>query len=298
LKLPSPGRRIGSPDLFWTACVFSLLLHVFLLFVPIVAPESKSKPNRDRGLDVVLVNAKHARAPKDPQVLAQANLDGGGNVDQDRKPTTPLPPQEQATEGAALLEAKRRVEQLEARQRELLVQSQALHAAQVEQGKKEEAAEPEPVHGLDLLDSARAMARQQAIVDKALDDYAKRPRKMFIAPRAAEYRFAQYVEDWRHKVERIGTLNFPKAADGSRLYGSVGIYLEIYQDGTLYIEPEIRQSSGNAELDRAALRILHLAAPFAPFPPEIRKDAQVLQIYRRWNFEKGETLTSVGQNKQ
>ena len=297
LRLPPAGRRIGSVPLFWTACAISGLLHLGLLIVPIVAPHLKSSPFRDRGLEVVLVNAKHAHAPRDPQVLAQANLDGGGNTAQKVTPSTPLPPQEQTREGDTLLEAKRRVEQLEAQQRQLLTQSKTLRAARVDVAKPEESTEKPQQSGLELADSARAMARQQAVVDKALREYAERPRKMFVSPRAAEYRFAQYVEDWRQKVERIGTLNFPKDRNGNRLYGSVGVYIEIYQDGSLYIAPEVRQSSGNPDLDHAALRIVQLASPFAPFPAEIRKDAQVLQIYRRWNFEKGDTVTTVGREQ-
>ncbi len=293
-RLPPASRRIGSVSLFWSACAISALLHLVLLAVSIKAPEKKPNPYRDRGLEVVLVNAKHAHAPRDPQVLAQANLDGGGNTAQKAIATTPLPPQDQTREGETLFDAKHRVEQLETQQRQLLTQSKTLHAAHVASAKPEEAAEKPQPTGLDLVDSARAMARQEAVVDKALREYAERPRKMFVSPRAAEYRFAQYVEDWRQKVERVGTLNFPKDKNSGRLYGSVGVYIEIYQDGSLYLPPEIRQSSGKPELDRAALRIVQLASPFAPFPADIRKDAQVLQIYRRWNFEQGDTVTTVG----
>ncbi len=297
-RLPPPGRRIGSVVLFWSAWAISGLLHLGMLVVPIVAPDQKAKPFRDNALEVVLVNAKHARAPEKPQVLAQANLDGGGNTEQKAVPTTPLPPQEQIRVGDSLVEAKRRVEQLERQQRELLTQSQTLRAAKVDQARPDESPTEKPeAAGRDLAESALAMARQQAVVDRGLREYAERPRKMFVSPRAAEYRFAQYVEDWRQKVERVGTLNFPKDRYGNRIYGTVGVYIEIYQDGSLYIPPEIRQSSGNADLDRAALRIVQLASPFAPFPADIRKDAQVLQIYRRWNFEKGDTLTTVGREQ-
>ena len=70
------------------------------------------------------------------------------------------------------------------------------------------------------MESARAMARLEGEISKTTDEYSKRPRKKFIGARTEEYRFAQYIEDWRQKIERIGTLNYLEAARG-KLYGSL-----------------------------------------------------------------------------
>src|SRR5690606_30036483 len=89
-----------------------------------------------------------------------------------------------------------------------------------------QASEPPPpppppvVSGLDVMSSIANIARLEAQIDRRLDEYAKRPRKAQIGARAREHRFAQYVDDWRQKVERIGTLNYPEAARG-RIYGSL-----------------------------------------------------------------------------
>ncbi|MCX9155463.1 TonB family protein [Niveibacterium sp. 24ML] len=284
LKLPPATRRIGSENIFWGAVAVSIVLHAALLALQFSMPDAKLQRQRDKGLDIVLVNAKHARAPKDPQALAQANLDGGGNSKQKAMPTTPVPPQDQSKEGDTLLEAQRRVEQLEERQRELLARNKGLSQTQVAQAKPKESPNAPRSSGLDLVESARAIAKQEAAIDKQLQEYAQRPRKAFVGARTTEYRFAQYVEDWRQKIERVGTLNFPQDRKG-KIYGNLMVAVEIRSDGTI-ASAEVKRSSGNRTLDDAAMRILQLSSPFAPFPPNLKKDVDVLVIARTWNFSK------------
>ena len=289
LRLPAVDRRIGNEHMFWAAFCVSALLHTVLLAMHFSPFEFKPNRQFDKGLEVVLVNARHAHAPNKPQALAQANMDGGGNTDDDKAiPTTPLPPQDQTQVGDALIETQRRAEQLEAQQRELLTQSRKLAAPKLDRPAPKETPETAATQGLELIDLARAIARQEAVIDRDLRDYAARPRKKFISARTVEYAPAQYFEDWRQKVERVGTLNFPQSG-GKKLYGSVGLYVEIRADGSI-AEAEVRRSSGNKALDNAALRILQLAGPFAPFPPNIRKDTDILQLYRTWNFSRADAL--------
>jgi periplasmic protein TonB len=126
------------------------------------------------------------------------------------------------------------------------------------------------------------VARMEAQIDRRLNEYAKRPRKAVIGARTREHRFAQYLEDWRLKIERVGTLNYPEAARG-RLYGSLLLLVSIRADGSLE-RVEIQRSSGVKVLDEAAVRIVELAAPFAPFPPDIRTDTDIIEIVRTWTF--------------
>ena len=53
---------------------------------------------------------------------------------------------------------------------------------------------------------------------------------------------------------------------------------------------EIERSSGQRVLDDAARRIVHMASPFAPFPPDIQRDTDVLVITRNWTFTRGDQL--------
>jgi protein TonB len=134
------------------------------------------------------------------------------------------------------------------------------------------------------------MARLEGEISKSVDEYSKRPRRRFIGARAEEYRFAQYIEDWRQKVERVGTLNYPDAARG-KLYGSLVMTVSILADGSV-AHIDISRSSGHKVLDDAARRIVQMASPYAAFPPEIRRDTDILDVTRIWYFTQGDSLES------
>ena len=281
-------RRFGGP-LLVAAFAISLALHGLLLLIQFRLPESK--PVRDKGLEVVLVNTRHAKAPEKPDVLAQANVDGGGNTEQNVRPSTPLPPQPTRRDGDALIEAKRRTPEPVRDQKQVITREKAPAKVAAAPKKVEQPvpqAEPPQVSGLDLLDSAAAVARLEAQIDRDLQELAKRPRKKFIGARAQEYRFAQYVEDWRQKVERVGTLNYPDAARG-KLYGSLLLSVSIRADGSVE-KVSVQRSSGHKVLDEAAVRIVKMAAPYAPFPPDIRKDYDIIEITRTWKFERSDRV--------
>ncbi|HEX5539524.1 MAG TPA: TonB family protein, partial [Methylophilaceae bacterium] len=100
-----------------------------------------------------------------------------------------------------------------------------------------------------------------------------------------------YVESWRQKVEKVGNLNYPVEAKEQKLYGRLRMTVSIKADGSIE-KLEINQSSGYKVLDDAAKRIVNLAAPFAPFPDNIRKDTDILSITRTWSFTKQDNLAS------
>src|SRR5690606_20431408 len=102
------------------------------------------------------------------------------------------------------------------------------------------------------MNSISAVARLEAQIERSLNEYAQRPRKVFIGSRAREYRFAQYVEAWRQKIERVGTLNYPEAARG-RTYGSLLLSVVIRADGSVE-SVTVQRSSGEEVLDQAAIR--------------------------------------------
>lgn len=284
---PHPRGR----TLLVAAFALSLALHGLLLSVHFRLPEAAAV--RDRGLEVVLVNARHARPAEKAEVLAQTNLDGGGSTAQDVRPSTPLPPQPARRNGDALAEAKRRTPAPAHTPKPALTRDTA--AARVAAAPQRSAPPPPPVakpkpavSGLDLLDSAAAIARLEATIDHSLQDLAKLPRKKFIGSRAQEYRFARYIEDWRLKVERVGALNYPEAARG-KLYGNLLLAVTIRADGAV-AEVHVQRSSGHKLLDDAAVRIVRLAAPYAAFPPDIRKDYELIEITRTWSFTGSDQL--------
>ena len=134
------------------------------------------------------------------------------------------------------------------------------------------------------------IARLEAQIDKDMDSYQKRPRRRFVGARTQEYRFARYIEDWRIKVERVGTLNYPQAARDQKIYGSLQLTVSINADGTVE-NVEINRSSGQKILDAAALRIVRLGAPYSAFPANISRDTDVLSITRTWTFTRSDRFS-------
>ncbi len=269
------------------ALAVSLLLHGVLLSLHFKFPEA-SRAFQDKALDIILVNAKSARKPTEAQALAQANLDGGGNSEQNRRVKTPLPPSARQQSGNDLEQVQKRVQALEAQQRRLLDQTKSKQALPSRNDEEPQPA-PEPTpSGRDLMSSALEMARLQGEIARSTDEYNKRPRVKNLGTRAVEYRFAQYMEDWRVKVERVGTLNYPEAAKG-KLYGSLVLSVRIKSDGSVE-RVDIDRSSGHRVLDDAARRIVRMAEPFAAFPADIRRDFDILEITRTWSFTTGNQL--------
>ena len=140
-------------------------------------------------------------------------------------------------------------------------------------------AAPRLLEGRTVRDLARAVADSRANHPRQRHG----PRTVRLTESPTRPDFAFYLAAWRREVERIGRLNYPDAARKRKLTGSLRLLVVINANGAL-ADTRLLESSGHAVLDEAALRIVHLAAPFAPFPPGIRAVADTLQIERVWRF--------------
>jgi protein TonB len=280
---------------FANALMVSAIVHVLLIFglTPVVPVNPKLFEDPNKPLDVVLVNTRTQERPLNPEVLAQANLDGGGTVEEDRQASSPLPVSPEDSLAAAQAQMQARVQALEREARELLQQARSEHA--IPETRPEPPAEPRPPTPTpaptDLAARSLEMARLAARIDQQWDAYQKRPRRMFVGARAVEFTFARYVEDWRLKVERVGNLNYPEAARRNKLYGSLVLTVSINADGSVE-SVQIDRSSGSRILDAAAVNIVEMAAPYAPFPEEMRNKVDILGITRTWTFTRSDQLTS------
>jgi protein TonB len=288
------GRLLNRSSRLNVAILLSVVIHAVVLFginfkLPATKNEHASIP-----LEVVLVNSKSVSKPRKADALAQANLDGGGNTDNDRRAKTPVPliPKPEKTTDAAATSQQR--EQLEQEATRLMTavnsEEEVKQAAQVPDQLEQD---PKVVGAGDLMQRSLEIARLEAQTARDYEAYQKRPKRKFIGARTQEYRFARYVEDWRIKVERIGNLNYPEAARREKLYGNLQLTVGIKSDGSLE-SIEINRPSGKKVLDEAALRIVKLAGQdgFAPFPPDISRDTDILHITRTWAFTRSDELTS------
>ena len=284
---------LGKHGRMQVAVGFSVFLHAIVIFgvsfkLPDLANLTAQSP-----LEVTLVNAKTQARPKTADALAQANLDGGGNTDAKRRARSPLPvPAENKAAGAEIALARKRVEQLEREAKQLVTQarSQTAVAPRVEAQPARETPQTAP-SAADIMSRGAEIARLEAQIAREWENYQQRPRRRFIGARTQEFRFARYIEDWRAKIERVGELNYPQAARDRRIYGSMVVTVSIKADGSLE-RVEINRPSGQRILDAAALRIVQLAAPFAPFPADIARDTDILSITRTWIFTRSDQLVT------
>ncbi len=296
LALRSPMLRRKLPALddlsrFHYAVLASMVVHAVVLFGITIRPPDLSKLNNNPPpLEVVLVNAKSSTKPIDAEALAQRNLDGGGNTDANRRAKSPLPVLRNDPQTTELSVQARRVEQLEVEARKLMTQAKS------ETSVETSSSQPQPQtetlvapSAADIRSRSFEIARLEAQIDKQMDAYQKRPRRKFVGARTAEIPLAAYIDAWRVKVERVGTLNYPQAARDQKVYGTLKLTVSIKSDGSVE-NVEINTSSGHKILDEAALRIVNLAAPYAAFPGDISKDTDILSITRWWTFTRSDKL--------
>jgi len=274
------------------ALLASAAVHGMVLSTQFVQINPRLFEDPNLPMEVVLVNAKTAESPLNPDALAQVNLAGGGNTDEDRRLKSPLPASSKTQTGADEAVLKARVADLEQQAKTLLTQIQP--EAQIKN--QPLSAPPAPVQPkLDtsqLNQQAREMANLQARISQQWDDYQKRPKRAFVGANVREYAYARYVEDWVAKVERVGNVNYPEAARRQGIYGSLKLTVSIYANGRIETV-EVDRSSGSKILDAAAVKIVEMAAPYAVFPDDMRKKADILSITRTWTFTRSDQLVGT-----
>ena len=294
LQISSPWFEDQANRLY-VAIAISMALHIIILMgINFKLPDPPFN-NIAKSLEVILVNSKSEQKPIDAKALAQSNLDGGGNVDENRRAKTPFPVLPKSKPLVNLQEATQKTKQLEEEVKRLMTAAKS--KPQIPQPDitqtQTEAKSPIQLDSTELLQRSLEIARLEAQIAKEHEEYQKRPKRKFIGARTKEYRFARYVEDWRMKVERIGNLNYPEAAKKEKLYGSLQLTVGIRSDGSLE-SIGIDRSSGFKVLDEAAVRIVRIAAQngFAAFPPDISRDTDILHITRTWVFARSDKLHS------
>jgi protein TonB len=274
-------RWLGAPaqHQLWLGVAISLFIHAGLLALHFSPLRSPRPPAQD--LEIILVNARTETAPVQADARAQAQVEGGGDADQGMA-QSPLPQSGDAPNAVVLEAMHKRQAELEQEQQNLLSQLTAL--AQVSPARQSGQPTPDAsTPGRDEQDQDSVLQNAQiAALSARVQAYNKRPRRSFVAPSAQASRYAQYLDGWRSRVEAVGTQNYPEEARG-RVYGSLRMTVYIRSDGTV-ADVEIDDPSPQAVLNQAARRIVQLAAPFPPFPPDIARDTDVLAITRTWNF--------------
>lgn len=145
---------------------------------------------------------------------------------------------------------------------------------------------PQPSSSTSLLARSLEMASIQAQLDLTREERAKQPRVLRLTSAATRaHPYADYLDNWRRRVETVGNLNYPEQARRQGLEGTLRLLVALAPDGRV-VDIKILASSGYRVLDDAAIRIVQLASPFQSFPVEMRKHVDRLEIIRTWKFEK------------
>lgn len=281
------ANSLGT-ERFVLTVVFSAILHgVLLLGVGFAAPGgAPTTPT----LDVILVSTAMRNAPEQADFLANANQEGGGDLDEAARPTAPatspdMRPDEGSADtpreaGAPLTQPQRTVPVL------------ATRAADERTTPIEEnpAVTDVPLpEAQERSEREQEQARLAAEIDEALQAYAKRPRRKFISAQTREYAYAAYMRAWVARVERIGNLNYPPEARERKIHGDLILTVAVNRDGSIE-SIDIVKSSGERVLDDAAIQIVRMSAPFNAIPDSRDERVDILHITRTWQFLPGDVL--------
>ncbi len=288
MEIAATRPRLSDNDRLGVTAFASLLVHMLIVLgVTFTVPKLRDLQTLPT-LEITLVQSSSARAPDQPEFLAQAHQDGGGDSDKPDIARNPLPLRELSEANRnvpAARPAPQRAVPAKRDARELMAQRQAETSVPTptpEPQRKQARLDPAEL-GLPSPDAAAERAQLNAEISRVWQEYQKRPKRKFLNARTQEYKYAAYMDAWRAKVERIGNLNYPEEAKRRGLRGDVVLDVAVNDDGSVEAVSILR-SSGHKLIDDAAVRIVHLAAPFAPFPPEIRGDTDIMHITRTWKF--------------
>lgn len=282
-KAPAWDRLLAM--LFFVALLHGIVILGLTFKSPIAG--NRGAP----GLQVLLVSDEVPTADRNDHAtyLAQRTQLGSGNTRADVNPRNPtqapfLPAQQGTAQGTALSPDAREAGSLD---RRVLTTSGWSTVVQY------------------VMDEGSAgMAAQQPMLrdpqtsaQNGLEDdtgpvqlRGSKRDELWVTPDTRASIVAPYLVAWRAKVERIGTLNFPAAARQAGANANPVIQVAIDADGRLE-QATVQRSSGDPQLDQAALSILRLASPFAPFPPELARRYRVLRFVYEWQFVGGRLAT-------
>lgn len=292
----------------WTLTI-SLIFHGILLATSFHYDEPR-KISAKKTMEIILVNSKTAQAPIKTQVLAQANLNGGGSTDKNLRVQTPFPVTENSKNNSTNVfvnvekpmqqqeqqqQLQEQIQNLESQQQQLFTELKRNNKRDKEKFKKKNNKknssnnnsnnfDNKNLSADDLMLSAKEFIRLEGEIAQRIQKYNQRPRRKFIGASAKEVNYAAYLEAWRQKIERLGTINYPANARG-KIYGSLMLSVAIRKNGSIEKVRVIR-SSGHKILDDAALRIIKLGEPYARFPADIAAETDIIEVNRWWKFTK------------
>jgi protein TonB len=271
-------------DRLTTTLFLAALFHgIVILGITFALPQLNDAPTPT--LEVLLLTTSDLAAADNAsaQYLAQRNQQGSGTTDERVRPANPVSsPLSMQQAGAADGNSSESREAVAGSPSTELLSSRSDRSdVSFRSGEQQPQEAQTPI--------ALAQTPPSPIATNAVDDTLrlrglKPDGRIEVLPNTRASRLAPYLDAWRHKVERLGTLNFPQVA--RRPPGNPVLEVTLKSDGSLG-RAVVQRSSGRKEIDQAALSILRLASPFDPFPPDLRKEYTELRFAYEWQFVDG-----------
>jgi protein TonB len=286
----SDSPSVSAFDRFGLTLFLAAAWHaVIILGVSFTVDPPGKAPPPERTLEIMVVqNRTEEKKPEKADFLAQSSQEGGGEEKEVVRPKTemlmPSNKQVQKPIGETRRASMPNPPQTPPKRKVISTPKEVEKKVAVAEKKRPPKPKKKKLSTAQILASTdKEIARLTAELDRKTKAYAKRPRRKHISASTREYKYANYLDAWKRKVERIGNLNYPEEAKKRRLYGDLMLHVALKPDGTIH-SVQVRKSSGHKLLDDAAIRIVKLAAPYAPFPKEIREETDILDITRTWQF--------------
>lgn len=302
---------LESSERFRFMLILALVLHALLITALNFGIPQRIQPALT--LEVTLARFDDNKAPKEADYLAQTHQQGSGEAVDKHQPSTreraafdSEQAQLQSAMAAQIVNTPAQLQHLESlnqtttddllseaaqpvgRQDQLTTVTETQRKS-TSKAQQQEKSAPPPMAGVSTSMLARSVeiANLQARLMLEQEKMAKRPKVTRVTSASTlAHEDADYLDTWRQRIETLGNLNYPEEARRDSIHGSLRMLVSIRPDGSVN-EVDILKSSGHPMLDDAAIRIVQLAAPFEPFPLEMRERMDLLEIIRTWKFEKG-----------
>lgn len=284
--MASMAVQVNDSDRLTFTVFLALALHAIVVLGITFKPQDPRPAAQT--LDITLSHSDDRQAPEHADFLAQTNQKGSGTEkEKSQITTTQIAPvhDDQLHKIEPIQQQAAQSRPQHAVRHEITTTGDSDQVAQPKTPKTAEDKPEAPTSRKTLMQRALEIASLEARLDTEQRDYARRPRVMRVtAASTLKSNDAAYVASWVNKVTRVGNLNYPDDARRRGIHGTLRLLVALWSNGTIK-DVQVLESSGYKILDQAAIRIVKLAAPFAPFPTELRKKKDVLEIIRTWSFE-------------
>jgi len=237
-------------------------------------------------LDIILSKQKSINAPEKADYLAQNDQQGGGESEKNVRPQnikTGISADDQGNHMQEQIENRPNMQ--EQKDTELITNDKAKLLVK-------SAAQSPDIDNLQnnnkLLTQNQKLAKLENNISNRLEAYAKRPKSKYISASTKSFEFADYMQVWVKKIERVSNLNYPDEARKRGFIGTLIMTVGINSQGTIK-EIRIIKSSGFKAIDDAAEHLVRLSGPFEAIPTNINK-IDILYITRTWQFLPGNKL--------